>query len=69
MVGLNAVFSERRDSALAKLVIGYCGYKFGFVTVVSARNCYVSFTAAVVDIELVGLNELFVVGAQSLIHI
>ncbi len=46
----------------ADFVVGNGGYELGLVPVVSARHGNVSLSAAVVDIELVGLDKLLIRG-------
>lgn len=66
VLGLYVVLSQSCYCALTDLVVRNCGNELSVMTVVSQRYCYVSFTAAVVYIELVCLDKFLVVGVDSL---
>ena len=68
VLGLYVVLSQSCYCALTDLVVRNCSNELSVMTVVSQRYCYVSFTAAVVYIELVCLDKFLVVGGGQSQH-
>ena len=55
------ILSQCSHCALSNGVSRHCGDEFSLMAVVCKRNCHVCLAAAVIDVELVCLDELLIV--------